>query len=201
MKSQRLAPLSGIAFVVLIIVGFVVISGSTPGFKDSATKIVDYYTSHKSREEAAAVVVGASIVFLAIFVACLYSRLKEPDSGNVWPTLALLGGTAAVAGFFGIIGVHAALIDGADKHIDPSAMVALNAIDNDNFFAFSLPIGVMLLGAAGATLKAGAFPRWLGWMALVLGIVTFTPAGFVGALLGLVWIIVVSILMSRAATA
>jgi hypothetical protein len=201
MKTQRLAPLSGIAFVVLIIAGFFFISGSTPDLKDSATKIVDYYSTHKNREQAAAVVVGASVVFLAIFVACLYTRLKEADSGNLWPTLALIGGVATVAGFFGIIGVHVALIDGADKHIDPSAMVALNAIDSDNFFAFSLPLGILLLGAAGATLKAGAFPRWLGWAALVIGIVIFTPAGFAGVALGVLWIIVVSILMSRAATA
>jgi hypothetical protein len=201
MKTQRLAPLSGIAFVVLIIAGFFFISGSTPDLKDSATKIVDYYSTHKNREQAAAVAVGASVVFLAIFVACLYTRLKEADSGNLWPTLALIGGVATVAGFFGIIGVHVALIDGADKHIDPSAMVALNAIDSDNFFAFSLPLGILLLGAAGATLKAGAFPRWLGWAALVIGIVIFTPAGFAGVALGVLWIIVVSILMSRAATA
>jgi hypothetical protein len=201
MKSQRLAPLSGIAFVVLIIAGFFFISGSTPELKDSATKVVDYYSTHKSREQWAGVAVGASVVFLAIFVACLYSRLKDVDSGNLWPTLALLGGTAMVAGFFGIIGIHIALIDGADKHIDPSAMVALNAIDNDNYFAFGLPFGLMLLGAGGATLKANAFPRWLGWVAVVLGLLSFTPVGFLGAALGLLWIVAVSIVMSRAATA
>jgi hypothetical protein len=201
MKSQRLAPLSGIAFVVLIIAGFAVVSGSTPELKDSATKVVDYYTTHKNRELAAAVVVSVAVLFLGIFVSCLYTRLRETDATGIWPTVALVGGIAAVAGFFGIIGVHVALIDGADKHIDPSAMVAINAIDNDNFPAFALPIGLMLLGSGGAILGGGGFPKWLGWVALVAGIISFTPVGFFGALLGILWVIAVSITMSRAATA
>jgi hypothetical protein len=202
MKTQRLAPLSGILFVVLLVAGFFFISGNTPDLKDSAQKIVDYYSGHKNREEAAAIAVGASAVFLAIFVASLYGRLKAAEApGNLWSVLAVIGGAAAVAGFFGIIGVHVALIDGADKHISPDAMVAINAIDNDNFFAFSLPLGVMLLGAAGATLKAGALPKWLGWTALVIGIVFFTPAGFASFALSGLWIIAASIYMSRTATA
>jgi hypothetical protein len=201
MKSQRLAPLSGIAFVVLIIAGFVFVSGNTPDLKDSATKVVDFYTTHKNRELAAVVVVSVAVLFLGIFVSCLYNRLKEADGAGIWPTLALVGGIAAVAGFFGIAGVHIALVDGADKHIDPSAMVAMNAIDNDNFPAFALPIGLMLLGSAGAILSGGGFPKWLGWVALVAGIVSFTPVGFIGALLGLLWVIATSIFMSRAATA
>jgi hypothetical protein len=201
MKSQRLAPLSGIAFVVLIIAGFVFVSGNTPDLKDSATKVVDFYTTHKNRELAAVVVVSVAVLFLGIFVSCLYNRLKEADGAGIWPTVALVGGIAAVAGFFGIAGVHIALVDGADKHIDPSAMVAMNAIDNDNFPAFALPIGLMLLGSAGAILSGGGFPKWLGWVALVAGIVSFTPVGFIGALLGLLWVIATSIIMSRAATA
>jgi hypothetical protein len=201
MKSQRLAPLSGIAFVVLIIAGFAFVSGNTPDLKDSATKVVDFYTTHKNRELAAVVVVSVAVLFLGIFVSCLYNRLKEADGAGIWPTVALVGGIAAVAGFFGIAGVHIALVDGADKHIDPSAMVAMNAIDNDNFPAFALPIGLMLLGSAGAILSGGGFPKWLGWVALVAGIVSFTPVGFIGALLGLLWVIATSIIMSRAATA
>ncbi len=202
MKSQRLAPLSGIVFVVLLATGFIVLGGSSPELKDSSQKIIDFYTHHKNREIAAAVAVGASVVFLSIFVASLYGRLKAAEGpSNLGSTLALIGGVAAVAGFFGIIGVHVALIDGADKHIDPGAMVALNAIDNDNFPAFSLPLGVMLLGAAIATLKAGALSKWLGWAALVIAILFFTPIGFAGFGLSGLWIIAASISMSRTATA
>jgi hypothetical protein len=59
----------------------------------------------------------------------------------------------------------------------------------------------MTLGAAAATLQTNVMPRWLGWVGLVLAIVTFTPAGFFAfGVIGL-WIIAVSIVLSRSAQA
>jgi hypothetical protein len=75
-------------------------------------------------------------------------------------------------------------------------MVALNAIDADDFFGFATPLGIMLLGAGGATLRAGAaLPKWMGWAAIVLFVVFFTPAGFAAFGLTGIWIIIASILM------
>jgi hypothetical protein len=60
----------------------------------------------------------------------------------------------------------------------------------------------MMLGLAGVTLKGWLLPKWLGWVALVLAIATFTPVGFIGFGLTGIWIIVASILLSaRAAPA
>jgi hypothetical protein len=47
-------------------------------------------------------------------------------------------------------------------------------------------------------------PKWLGWVALILAVIGFTPIGFI-ALLGTgVWIVIVSVLLAvraRPATA
>jgi hypothetical protein len=197
MRSNRLAPLSGIAFVVLLILGFAVFGGDTPDIDDSGSKIVDYYADHQGSQIATGILVALSTIFLAVFVVSLRDYLRSTgDGGDFWPTLALVGGVVSVAGFLVAVGVHFALIDGGDKNISPDAMVALNAIDNDNFFSFALPLGIVMLGATGAILKAGAaLPRWLGWAALVLFVVQFTPAGFVAFGLTGIWIIVASILM------
>jgi hypothetical protein len=55
----------------------------------------------------------------------------------------------------------------------------------------------MLIGAAGCILRAATVvPRWLGWAALVLGVLLFIPfADFIALLLTLVWILVVSVVM------
>ena len=197
MRSNRLAPLSGIAFVVLLILGFAVFGGDTPDIDDSGSKIVDYYSDHQGAQITTGILVGLSTIFLAVFVASLRDYLRSTGDGeDFWPTLVLVGGIVSVAGFLVGVGIHFALIDGGDKNISPDAMVALNAIDNDDFFAFALPLGIMMLGATGAILKAGgALPRWLGWAALVLFIVQFTPAGFAAFGLTGIWIIVASILM------
>jgi hypothetical protein len=198
MRDLRLAPLSGIAFVVLLIIGFFVVSGNTPDIDDSGASVVTYYADHQGQEIGAAVIVAIASVFLAIFTASLRERLRSAGEGNeLWATLALIGGATAVAGFLVAVGVHFALIDGGDKHISADAMVALNAIDNDNFFSFTMPLAIMLLGAAGATLTAGALPKWLGWVAVILAILFFTPIGFLAFGLSGIWIVIVSIVMSR----
>jgi hypothetical protein len=199
MKSPRLAALSGIGFVVAIVVAFTALSGGSPEIDDSASKITSYFADNQGKEIGAAVMVLLGALFLAIFTASLREYVRGTGTGaDFWPNVVLIGGTVAVAGFLVAVGIHFALIDGGDKHLSPDAMVALNALDNDSFFAFAFPMGVMLLGAAGAVLRDGAaLPKWMAWVAIVLLIVFFTPAGFASFALSGIWIIVASILMYR----
>jgi len=200
MRSQRLAPLSGVLFVVLVAVGFIPVGGETPDANDSPSKIVSFWTDHHDKEVTAALLVGLGAIFLAIFTATLRDRIREDRADrDMWSNLILIGGTASTAGFLVAVGFHIALADGGDHHYSAQAMQALNALDNDSFFAFAIPIGVMMLGAAGATLKGGVLPRWLGWAALVLAIGQFTPVGFIFFGLSGIWIIVVGILLSQRA--
>jgi hypothetical protein len=199
MRSNRLAPWSGVLFVVLLVVGFIPLGGDTPGIDDSASKITSFYADHQGSQIAAGVVVLLATLFLAIFAVTLRDYLRGTDErSDFWPTLALVGGVLAAAGLLFAIGVHFALIDGGDKKISPDAMVALNALDNDDFFAFAFPLGIMLLGAAGAILKTGAaLPKWMAWVGIVLLIIFFTPAGFAAFGLTGIWIIIASILMAQ----
>jgi hypothetical protein len=203
MKSSRFAPLSGIAFVVLLVLAFGPIGGNTPGIEDSGAKIVSFYHDNQGKEIAAIAVVALATVFLTFFAVALRNYLRVERAGSeFWPTVALVGGAVGVAGLLIAVGTHFALVDGGDKRIDASAMVALNAIDNDNFAGFTFALAILLFGSAGAILKDGAnLPKWFAWVAIVLGIVYFTPAGFFAFMLTGIWIIVASILMYRRAGA
>jgi hypothetical protein len=57
---------------------------------------------------------------------------------------------------------------------------------------------VLLIAAGITTVRRPALPRWLGWAAIVSGILAL-PAGvgFIGSALGLIWILVVGILIFR----
>jgi hypothetical protein len=203
-SSQRLAPLSGIVFVAAIIVGFFVLGSGGPQVTDSAQTITSYYADHHQKAEVTVGVIAVGLVFLAIFIAFLYGHLKAAEtSGNLWSTLMLIGGIAGIATFFVAGGVHVAIADGGTHGFGLDAMVALNALDNDMLISFVFALGLMLLGVAGATMTTGALPKWLGWAALVLGILCFTPVWWAGAALGLIWIIVTGITLSQkvAATA
>ena len=43
--------------------------------------------------------------------------------------------------------------------------------------------------------RTGIFPAWMGWLAIVLGVLSVTPAGFFAILLMLAWIIAVSLML------
>jgi hypothetical protein len=203
-SSQRLAPLSGIVFVAALIVGFFVLSSGGPQVTDSAQTIASYYADHHQKAEFVVGVIAVGLVFLAIFIAFLYGHLKAAEtSGNLWSTVMLIGGIAGIATFFAAGGVHVAIADGGTHGFGLDAMVALNALDNDMLIAFVFALGLMLIGVAGATITTMALPKWLGWAALIIGILCFTPVWWAGTALGLIWIIIVSITLSQkvAATA
>jgi hypothetical protein len=203
-SSQRLAPLSGIVFVAALIIGIFVISSGSPQVTDSAQTIASYYVAHHQKSEFAVGVIAVGLVFFAIFVAYLYGHLKAAEtSPSLWSTLMLIGGIAGIAAFFVAGAIHVALADGGTHHFGLDAMVALNGLDNDSLLAFVFALGLMLIGVAGATITTLALPKWLGWAALVLGVLCFTPVWWAGTALGLIWIVVVSIVLSQrvAATA
>jgi hypothetical protein len=198
LDAQRLAPLSGIVFVAAFIVGFFVLSSGTTQVTDSAQTITSYYANHHQKAELVVGIIAVGLVFLAIFVAFLHGHLRAAEtSDNLWSTVMLIGGIAGVTTFFVAGGVHVALADGGTHGFGPDSMVALNGLDNNILISFVFALGLMLLGVAGATIKTAALPKWLGWAALVLGILCFTPVWFLGAALGLIWIVIASITLSQ----
>src|SRR3954447_19887971 len=97
-SSPRLAPLTGIVFVVLLFLAFVVVEGETPDIDDSAQQITSFYNDDQGKHIAALVLVVLSTVFLTTFAVSLREFLRVPGRSDFWPTVALVGGTAAVAG-------------------------------------------------------------------------------------------------------
>lgn len=47
-----------------------------------------------------------------------------------------------------------------------------------------------------AILRGAPLPNWLGWVAILIGIVVVTPAEFVAVIVLAVWIVIVSILIA-----
>ena len=58
----------------------------------------------------------------------------------------------------------------------------------------------MMLGAAGLPLTERALPRWMGWVALLLGVALFIPfVDFIALIVALIRIIVASVMLYMAA--
>jgi hypothetical protein len=198
MTTQKLLPLSGIIAVLLIALAFV-IGGGSPDPDDSAAKVISFYRAHDAREIAAALVLATSVPFLVFFAVALATTLRPGDAGGrpVWE-LVLVGGSVLAGGAILLAAaVHFALADGAD-HLSAAALQVLNVVDGDGWVAWNTGIGVMMLGAAGSLLSHPVASRWLGWVALVLGVLLFIPfADFFALLASGLWILVMSVVLFR----
>ena len=80
-------------------------------------------------------------------------------------------------------------------------MQALQALWDNDWPPIVLGAAVLLLASGLSIALYGALPRWLGWIAILLGVVGLTPIGFVAFLGGGLWILIVSVLLTLRARA
>ncbi len=177
MNAKQIGPLTGILFVVLVIVAFVV-GGETPGTDDSAQTIVSFYVDNDSEQSVASALLALACVAFLFFLGSLRRTLRAVagDEGGL-STVAMLGGLMIVVGASIFAGIGFTLGDAADQ-LPASAVLTLNALNSDLFFPLAIGTAVFNLGLALAVLRHGGLPRPLGWLALVVGIVGLTPGGF-----------------------
>lgn len=177
MNAKQIGPLTGILFVVLVIVAFVV-GGETPGTDDSAETIVSFYVDNDSEQSVASALLALACVAFLFFLGSLRRTLRAVagDEGGL-STVAMLGGLMIVVGASIFAGIGFTLGDAADQ-LPASAVLTLNALNSDLFFPLAIGTAVFNLGLALAVLRHGGLPRPLGWLALVVGIVGLTPGGF-----------------------
>jgi hypothetical protein len=194
MKRRDLPALTGVLFVVLLVVGFAV-GGDSPDTDAPGSKVISFYKDNDTKNLIAVGLIALSAVALLFFASVIRERAKAGLGGrNVLPNFALGAAAVTVAGLFGAGVVHFTLADVGDKLSAPAAQ-ALNALDNDTWVAFAPPFGVFVLASGLAAIRGTLAPTWLGWVAVVLFVLVFTPAGFFAALLAMVWVIVVSVLL------
>jgi hypothetical protein len=202
-NSSRWLALTGPLFtVVFVIVGFGLL-GSTPGEKASAQKVVDYYSSHQGRATAAALLAPLGAAILVLFGSYLRARAREAGATGVGPTV-LIGGVVLWGSGLLIGSTFGLTLVSASDHKQLQVAQTANVLSNDAWLPFVAGIAVTMLGAGMTVLSTRILPRWLGWVALVVGVVALLgPGGFAGFFIAPLWLLVAGIMlwMSSAATA
>jgi hypothetical protein len=199
MDMKRFLPLSGVAFVVLLVLAILII-GDTPASDASGEKVMSYYEGHQAGQFIGAFVFAASVPFLVIFASSLAAAFSPAEAGRrPVGEFVLVGGSLLAGALFLVTAVVGfALADGADQGVSGDALQALNVLNSDTWVGFNAGLGVMMLGAAGLLNPRVRTYRWLGWAALVLGVALFIPfVDFLALLLSGVWIIVTSVVLFR----
>lgn len=178
--AGRFAPLSGVAFVVLGLLGAVVLYPSdAPDFVDDPEKIAAFYEENGTDLLGPGVLYLLSGLLLLWFVGTLRARLSEAEGGTGRVAgIAFAGGVAAVVLMWASAAVEmvAALRVDEQDRIDPQLAAAYWDLSSV-FFGLAAPYGMAaLLGASAiAAFRFGALPVWLGALGALIAVGCLIP--------------------------
>ena len=200
MRKESWGPLTGVLFVVVLIVAFAV-GGEPPAADDGASEVVDWYVDNKDSAIASAIVGTLAALLLVFFANHLRRVFADAGATTVSATVLVGGAIVAIAAALDAT-ITLAIAESVDD-IDPTAVQGLQALWDNDFLPFALGIEVFLISVGIAVLTTRALPVWLGWVPLALALLGFTPIGFVAFAATALWIAIVSVMLtmrSRAGT-
>jgi hypothetical protein len=197
-RSSRewLVPLTGLVFVVLLFVSFIV-QGDVKDATHPADEIKQWYIDNKDSAQISAfmgVVAGGFLIFFGAYLRKVLVAVE--GAGAMLPVVVVIG-TAIVA-----VGgaVDSMLLFGTAERADdiPATSVqTIQAIWDNDFLVFFLGVLVFLWAVGISVLRTGVLPRWMGWAAIAFGVVSLAgPLGFIGAIGAGLWVLVCSIMLS-----
>jgi hypothetical protein len=195
-SNAWLLPLTGAVFVILIVVGFAVGGEGVDPADESAREVVRYYTDNETETWVSVLIVGLGLIFFVYFGAYLRKVLRaagDPDS--ILPTVAFTGVIVFVAGMAAGGAILVTLVESVDD-ISLAASEAINALSWSWWLPMALGVQIFIFASGLSIVRTGALPKWLGWIAILIGVVGVTPVGFAAFLAGGVWVLVVSVLLA-----
>jgi hypothetical protein len=164
---SRLAPLNGVAFVILLVAHASIAAGGLPSTDAPAEDVVGYVTDKQGEIQVGVVLQGIAMIAYLWFFACLFQRLRSSERGPA--SLSLVAVAGAITSL-ALLGVHISLMTvlalrGAELHPDVVTfawVLAFLVLGMSSFTsaASMLAVGILIL-------RSPTLPGWLGVVALV----------------------------------
>lgn len=195
---DRMAPLTGMAFLALLIASFIV-GGAPPEVGDPPRTVVAFWRDHENAQIVAALLGGAAAVFLVWFGGVVQTRLRGSERGSGRLATTAFGGfVLAAAGGLALSGLQFTAAHTAGK-VPAAVTQTLSVLNKDFFLLLDGGVVIVVFATAAAILRGGALPRWFGYLSLVVGVAFVTPAFVVAFPAFGAWMVVLSVLSLRGA--
>lgn len=194
-RLERLAPLSGVVSVGLLVVGILLFNYYT--FLPSGDDLADFLNSNASLVSTGGYIGSLAAFFLIWFVGSLRSRLVQYEKGKGFlPTVAFSGGiAAAVVLGISFIGIFAAGL----RASGPGGITAIGAVSMYDFWTqltgqlFAIFMAGLISATAVVSLRSRLFPAWFGWTSIIVAVGLLSPFAYAILAFAIIWLLVVSI--------
>ena len=177
-RYAKYGAVTGILFVLFIVVGFLVVTPKPPDVSASADEWHSYFTDETGGIRAGVVLVSISLFFFIWFLGSVSSALRVIEGSPRLPTVAFGGGIIAVASLF-LIATMISTAAFRPEDTSPELTRALNDVGLMAAVPGIAGICALLGATALVILRSDALPGWLGWLAALAAVAQ--PLGF-GAL-------------------
>jgi hypothetical protein len=195
-SKEWLVPLTGIAFIVLLVVSFLV-AGEPKDATHPPNEVAQWYIDNKDSAEIGAFIGTVAAALLIFFGAYLRKVLAAAEGEpSMLPILVVIGlSIVAVGGAIDNMLLFATA-ERADD-IPATSIQTIQAIWDNDFLPLFLGVLVFNWAVGISVLRSGALPKWMGWAAIVFGVISLAgPLGFAGTIGAALWILVASIMLS-----
>jgi hypothetical protein len=169
-KGWRMLALSGIAFAVLFVIGFLISGGDTPDYAAPDQEWKNWADDNETNNQVAVILSLLAGVAFLLFAGIIHSALRGAEAtAHSFVPLARAAFAGAITGIIGIV-TAIVMIGAASFHGgDSNAAVSRAVVDASAgpFLLASMGFAAML-GAAGLlTIRTRVFARWVGIVALI----------------------------------
>jgi len=194
---DRNAPLTGVAAVVLWVIG--VILFSTAAGKSKGPGILAQYKGNSNQILLGGLIWMVGVGLFVWFLGSLRQRLLAAEGGlGRWTSIAYAGGilTAAMGALWPSPDIAGAL--GKDD-LDASAAAAIHHLGDAFFVAAEYMAPVLLTATALVALRHRILPRWFAWLTLFIALILLIgPIGWAALIFGFpIWTLIVSFFLWR----
>jgi hypothetical protein len=194
-RLNRWGPLSGVVFVALLAVTIFAFP-STPDVNASTAKIVGFYASHRGALQAQAYTLAYAAVFLVWFYVLFAARLRRMGANAL--ATAVVVGVAIMAVAMGIGAALNIAMTHRTAPLSASSAQAMNLLNNDlPFIALFTGLLITMLTVGVAVLRTEALPKYMGWIAVVIGVLvaTGTWLAWIGLMASGLWTVAASVMV------
>jgi hypothetical protein len=195
----RWAFLGGVLYVVLFVIGTIFVFGDQPDTSSAPAKVIAYYSDsgHRDRINVGWILIGLSVFFLLWFISALRRAVAAIDGERILTTIVAMGGSIYAALTFAAVSVEQGLKTMSDDtyqhRVFPELIHAADDVSWVMHASGAAGLAAMIIATGLAFMWAGAWPKWAGWLTVVIGILTLGSVAFFPDFLFLAWILVVSI--------
>jgi hypothetical protein len=191
-KLSRWSPLLGVLFTACLATAF--FGPSTPDVNDSSAKVISFYSSHRGAIEFQGYVLAYGAIFLVAYIAVLSGYLRRMGSDAL--SRVCFAGSVILAIAMAVGSAINFMLTHRSVTLDASSAQTLNLMNNDLYYiALAVGTALTMLAAGIAIVSTKAMPAWLGWVAIVAGVVAASPLAWIGLMVFGLWALVTSIVL------